>query len=123
MPTVSDDGSFITFTDAEVEAFNAAAPQEAMPLNHLIAEHARKQGGEVLAAMECFEGPLMGKNVKWSPKRIADHLGLTQSRVDQIHDETLAAVRPIFEASPDYPAYAAWLERNCRRRDRQNEAP
>ena len=122
MPTVSDDGAFVSFTGEEVEAFKAAEPQEGAPLGRMIAEYARRQGGEVLAVMECFEGPRMGQNVKWSPDRIADHLGLPQSRVDQIYDETLAAVWPIFEASPDYPAFHAWTERNCGRRDRGTEA-
>src|ERR1039458_4151295 len=118
MPTVSDDGAIVTFTEEEVEAFNEAVPHEVAPLARMIAEYARGQGGEVLAVMECFEGPRMGQRVKWSPRRIADHLGLAQSRVEQIHDETLAAVWPTFEASPDYPAYQAWSERHCRKRDR-----
>lgn len=121
MPTVRDDGAYITFTEEEIEAFNEAAPRQAVPLARMIAEYARQQGGDVLAVMECYEGPRMGKSVKWSPKRIADHLGLAQSRVEQIHDETLAAVWRSFEASPDYPAYQEWIERNCRKRDRETE--
>lgn len=122
MPTVSDDGAFVSFTDEEAEAFKAAGPPEGAPLDRLIAEYARRQGGEVLAVMKCFEGPRMGGNIKWSPNRIADHLGLPQSRVDQIYEETMAAVWPIFEASPDYPAFQAWAERHCGRRDREAEA-
>lgn len=122
MPTVSDDGSFITFTDEEVEAYNRAGPREAAPLNRLIAEYARQQGGDALAVMECFEGPLMGKNVKWRPNSIADHLGLPQQRVQQIHDETMAAVWPGFEASADYPAFEAWAETHCGNSRRKPEA-
>jgi len=121
MPTVSDNGAFVSFTAEEAEAFKAAGPQEGAPLSRLIAEYARRQGGEVLAVMECFEGPRMAGNIKWSPNRIAHHLGLPQSRIDQIYDETMAAVWPIFEASPDYPAFEAWAERNCDRRDRGTE--
>ena len=113
MPTVSDDRTFITFTDEEVEAYNRAGPKEAVPLNRLIAEYARQQGGEVLAVMECFQGPLMGKNVKWAANSIADHLGVTQQRVCQIHDEMMAVVWPAFEASADYPAFQAWAETHC----------
>jgi hypothetical protein len=122
MPTVSDDGAFITFTDDEVEAYNGAVPREIAPLNRMIAAYARAQGGEVLAVMECVEGPLMGQRVKWSPRRIGDHLGLAQSRVEQIRDETLAAVWPTFEASPDYPAFQAWTDAHCRKRGGEAEA-
>jgi hypothetical protein len=119
MPTVSDDKTFITFTEEEIEAYNNAAPDEAATLNRLTAEYARKQGGEVLAVIECFEGPLMGLSIKWSPSHIADHLGLPQSRVDEIYDEMMTAVWPTFESSPDYPAFEAWYEKHCRKRDRR----
>lgn len=123
MPTVSDDGSYVAFTDEEVRAFNAAGPPEALLLNRLTAEYARRQGGEVLAVIECFEGPRMGQNVKWSPARIAGHLGLAQSRVDGIYAEMMAAVWPIFEASSDYPAFRAWCERHCGKPARRQRTP
>jgi hypothetical protein len=102
MPTVSDDAAFITFTDDEIAAFNAATPSEIAHLNQLIVAHARQQGGHVLAVWECLEGPRFGKNTKWSPNRIAAHLGIPQSRVQQICDDTLAAVWPTWKASPQY---------------------
>ncbi len=122
VPTVSDDRSFIAFTDEEAEAYRRAAPPEAAQLNRLTAEYARKQGGDVLAVTECLEGPLMGKNLKWRADRIADHLGLSQRRVEQIHDEMMAAVWPVFQASGDYPAFEAWAEVHCGHSRREAEA-
>ena len=107
MPTVSDDGSFVTFSDGEAEAFVAAGDPDAAYLDELINEYALARGGDVLAVWECLQGPRLGKKIKWSPNRIAAHLGLSQERMDQILDETLAAVVPVFEASPQY---ARWMK-------------
>jgi hypothetical protein len=106
MPTVSDDGSFITFSDNEAAAFAAAGDPDGAYLDELINEYALARGGEVLAVWECVQGPRLGKKIKWSPNRIAAHLGISQTRMDQILDETLAAVRPAWEASPQYARWA-----------------
>jgi hypothetical protein len=88
MPTVSDDGSFVTFNDDEAAAFAAAGDPDGAYLDELINDHALAHGGDVLAVWECLQGPRLGKKIKWSPNRIAAHLRLSQARMDQILDET-----------------------------------
>lgn len=105
MPTVSVDGSFVTFNDDEAAAFVAAGGPDATYLDELINDYALARGGDVLAVWECIQGPKLGKNVKWSPMRIPGHLGLSLDRVNQILDETIAAVWPAWEASPQYARY------------------
>ena len=109
MPSVSDDGSFITFSDDEAAAFAAAGGPDGAYLDELINEYALGQGSDVLPVWECLQGPRLGKKMKWSPNRLAAHLGISQTRMDQILDETLAAVRPAWEASPQY---ARWAKTN-----------
>jgi hypothetical protein len=100
MPTVSDDGSFVTFSDEEAAAFAVAGGPDAAYLDELINAYALARGGDTLAVWECIQGPRLGKNVKWSPNRIPAHLGITPRRMDEILDETMAAVLPAWEASP-----------------------
>lgn len=106
MPTISEDGSFITFSDEEAAAFALAGGPDAAYLDELINDYALAHGGETLAVWECLQGPRLGKKVKWSPTCIAAHLGISQSRMDQILDETLAAILPAWEASPQYARWA-----------------
>jgi hypothetical protein len=107
MPTVSDDGSFVTFTDDEAAKFAAAGGPDAAYLDELINDYALAHGGDVLAVWECIQGPRLGKKIKWSPMRIPAHVGISHSRMDQILDETIAAVWPVWEASPQY---ARWTK-------------
>jgi hypothetical protein len=102
MPTVSDDGSFVTFSDEEAAAYAALGQPDAAYLDELINEYALAHGGDVLAVWECLQGPKLGKNVKWSPMCIAAHVGISQQRMDEILDETIGAVWPAWEASPQY---------------------
>jgi hypothetical protein len=102
MPTVSEDEWFITFTHEDAAAHAAAGTPESRYLDELINSYALGQGGEVLAVWECLQGPRRGKNIKWSPARIAAHLGISQARMDQMLDDTMAAVWPAWEASPHY---------------------
>jgi hypothetical protein len=100
MPTVSDDGSFATFTDEEAAAFVVAADPDGAYLDELINQYAIAHGGEILAVWECIQGPRLGKNIKWSPNRIPAHVGISEARMEQILEETIAAGWPAWEASP-----------------------
>lgn len=105
MPTVSDDQSFITFTEEEAAVFSGAGGPDLAYLDELINNYALAQGGEILAVWECVQGPRMGKQVKWSPNRIAEHLGIPQSTMNQILNDTMAAVWPAWTASPQYARF------------------
>lgn len=99
MPTVSDDESFVMFSPEEVDAYKAIQAQHKDGyLDELIIKYARAQGGDVLAVWEALLGPLADKNTKWAPFRVAEHVGVTQERMDEILETTLSAVRPEFEA-------------------------
>ena len=76
MPAVSDDGSFITFSDQEAAALAVAGGPDAAYLDELINNYALAHGGETLAVWECLQGPRLGKKVKWSPNRVAAHVGI-----------------------------------------------
>jgi hypothetical protein len=102
MPTVSDDGSFVTFSDDEAAAFAVAGGPDVAYLDELINNYALAQGGEVLAVWECIQGPRLGKKIKWSPDRIPGLVGISESRMNEILDDTIAAVWPAWEASPQY---------------------
>lgn len=99
MPTVSDDEAFVLFSPEEIDAFKAThAQHKDAYLDELIIRYARAQGGDVLAVWEALLGPVAGKNTKWAPLRVAEHVGVTQERMDAILETTLSAVRPEFEA-------------------------
>jgi hypothetical protein len=99
MPTVSDDKSFVLFSPEEIDAFKATHAQDKDAyLDELIIKYARAQGGDVLAVWEALLGPVVDKNTKWAPMRVAEHVGVTQERVDDIIETTLSAVRPEFDA-------------------------
>lgn len=99
MPKVSEDKSFVLFSQEEIDAYKAIQAQhEDGYLDELIIKYARAQGGDVLAVWEALLGPLADKNTKWAPVRIAEHVGVTQERMDDIVETTLNAVRPEFEA-------------------------
>ncbi len=99
MPTVSDDNSFVLFSPEEIDAFKGTyARHKDAYLDELIIKYAREQGGDVLAVWEALLGPLVDKNTKWAPMRVAEHVGVTQERMDVIIETTLSAVRPEFEA-------------------------
>jgi hypothetical protein len=100
MPTVSDDGSFVTFIDDEAAAFAAAGGPDLAYFDELIIVYALAQGGDVLAVWERLQGPRLGKKIKWSPDRIAARVGISQTRMNEILDDTMAAVLPAWEASP-----------------------
>lgn len=102
MPTVSDDGSFVTFSDDEAAAFAVAGGPDLGYFDELINDYALAQGGEVLAVWECLQGPRLGKKIKWSPDRIPVRVGISPSRMNEILEETIAAVWPAWEASPQY---------------------
>jgi hypothetical protein len=120
MPTVSEDGSFITFTD-KAAAHAAAGTPESRYLDELIDSYGLGQGGEVLAVWECLQGPRLGKNIKWSPDRIAARLGISEARMDQILDDTMAAVRPAWQASSHYGrSQAACQKAHIRSRSRSD---
>jgi hypothetical protein len=100
MPTVSADGSFVTFNDEEAAAFVAAGGPDAAYLDGLINQYALTHGGEILVVWECLQGPKLGKKTRWSPNRIADHVRISEPRLEQILEETIAAVWPAWEANP-----------------------
>jgi hypothetical protein len=100
MPTVCDDGSFVTFTEEEAAAFAVAGGPDLAYFDELINIYALAQGGETLAVWECIQGPRMGKRIKWSPNRIPGQVGISQLRMNQILDDTMAAVLPAWKASP-----------------------
>ena len=102
MPTIADDGSCIVFNDEEAAAFAVAGGPDVAYLDELINNYALAHGGDTLAVWECLQGPRLGKKTKWSPNRIAARVGISQPRMDQILDETMAAVWPEWEASPQY---------------------
>jgi len=102
MPTISDDGSFVTFTEEEAAAFAVAGGPDVAYLDELINNYALAHGGETLAVWECIQGPRMAKKIKWNPNCIPGHLGISQPRMEQILEETIAAVWPTWEASPQY---------------------
>ncbi len=106
MPTVSDDKSFITFTEEEAAAFAGAGGPDLAYLDELINNYALAQGGEILAVWECVQGPRMGKQVKWSPNRIAEHVGITQSTMNEIrHDGCCLAS---MDSQPSGPRSRSW---------------
>jgi hypothetical protein len=102
MPTISDDGSFVTFTEEEAAAFAVAGGPDLAYFDELINNYALAHGGETLAVWECIQGPRMGKKIKWNPNCIPGHVGISQPRMEQILEETIAAVWPAWEASPQY---------------------
>jgi hypothetical protein len=99
MPTVSEDRSFVRFSPDEIAEFKAThAQHKDAYMDELIIKYARAQGGDVLAVWEALLGPLVDKDTKWSPKRVAEHVGVTQERMDAIIGTTLETVRPEFDA-------------------------
>jgi hypothetical protein len=103
MPTIGN--GIITYSEEEVAEYNAAAPELAYYFE-LIREYAVAQGGAVLTVWESLQGPLFGKNYLMRPDVAAAQLGMPLSQLAGIYADTMTMVRPVWEASPQYAAYA-----------------
>lgn len=104
MPTV--DNGAVTYTETEIAEYNAAAPELAY-FFELIRDYALEQGGEVLAVWQKLQGPLFGENQTMKPSVAAQQLGIPVSDIISVWRQTLAVVRPVWTASPQYAAVRA----------------
>jgi hypothetical protein len=96
---VIDDG-FIDHTTEEIAEFNKRSPRSGF--FDLIRQHARDQGGLVLEIWETTFGPYFGKSTLRTPASTAEHLKIPLSTVEEVLNSTVEAIRPQWEASPQF---------------------
>jgi hypothetical protein len=104
MPRVSD-GTKV-YSRAEIAEFSAAAPL-AQPYFDLLRKYVVENGGLVRDVWEALLGPVFGNTTVRNRDAAAEYLGISVATATAVIDETWAAIRPIWEASPEYATWAA----------------
>lgn len=94
----------VRFTDAEMEGWRDAdrrAPR-ARKLFELAKAHAEGAGGQTLELWKLHMGRLWGIPVMMGVDDAAQQMGISVSRAQRIYDGSIEAIRPEWEASPEY---------------------
>ena len=94
----------VRFTEQEMENWREADAQtpRARKLFELARAHAEQEGGQTLELWKYHLGRLWGIPVMMTIDDAAQRMNISVSRAQQIYDNSIEAIRPEWEASPEY---------------------
>lgn len=96
--------TIVRFTEQEMEEWREADRRtpRTRKLFDLAKAHAEREGGETLELWRHHMGRLWGIPVMMTIDDAARRMNISESRAQQIYDNSLEAIRPEWEASPEY---------------------
>ena len=94
----------VRFTEQEMENWREADTQtpRTRKLFELAKAHAEREGGQTLELWKYHMGRLWGIPVMMTIGDAAQRMNISVSRAQQIYDNSIEAIRPAWEASPEY---------------------
>jgi hypothetical protein len=94
----------VRFTGQEMEHWREADKKtpRTRKLFELAKAHAEQEGGQTLELWKYHMGRLWGIPVMMTVDDAAQRMNISVSRAQQIYDNSIEAVRPEWEASPEY---------------------
>lgn len=94
----------VRFTEREMEGWRAADRKtpRTRKLFELAKAHAEREGGQTLELWQHHMGRLWGIPVMMGVPDAAERMGISAARAQQIYDGSMEAIRPEWEASPEY---------------------
>ena len=94
----------VRFTEQEMEGWREAHRKtpRTRKLYDLAMAHAEREGGQTLELWKNHMGRLWGIPIMMTIDDAARQMNLPMSRAQKIYDHTIEAIRPEWEASPEY---------------------
>ena len=94
----------VRFTEQEMENWREADRKtpRTRKLFDLAKDHAEQEGGQTLELWKHHMGRLWGIPIMMTIDDAAQRMNISISRAQQIYDNSIEAIRPEWEASPEY---------------------